>query len=82
MFTIYFIRNLGGAPIAQRRSDAKDVIDAVREAEHVIGNTAETVVLSEPGSGFVIKDGKGTYVGTWFQGRQVGPLSPGFGRAL
>jgi hypothetical protein len=82
MFTIYFIRKLGDAPIEQRQSDAKDVKDVVREAEQVIGSTAEGVVLSDPGLGFVIKDGEGGYVGTWFQGRQVGPLSPGLGWAL
>ena len=33
MFTIYFIQKLGDAPIEQRQSDAKDVMDAVKEAE-------------------------------------------------
>jgi hypothetical protein len=48
MFTIYFIRKLGDAPIEQRQSDAKDVMDAVREAEQVIDNAVETGLLRDP----------------------------------
>ena len=74
MFTIYFIRKLGGAPIEQRHSDAKDVMDAVREAEQVIDNAVETGLLLDPELGFTIQDASGVHVGTWFQGKLVGPL--------
>jgi hypothetical protein len=82
MFTIYFIRKLGDAPIEHRQSDAKDLMDAVKEAEQVIDNAVETGLLRDPELGFTIQDASGVHVGTWFQGRQVGPLSPGFGRAV
>jgi hypothetical protein len=81
MFTIYFIRKLGDAPIEQRQSDAKDVMDAVKEAEQVIEDAVEAGMLREPELGFTIRDASGVHVGTWFQGRQVGPLSSRFGQA-
>jgi hypothetical protein len=74
MFTIYFIRKLGDAPIEQRQSDAKNVMDAVKEAEQVIENAVEAGVLRDPELGFTIQDASGVHVGTWFQGKLVGPL--------